>query len=407
MSLWQVERLGRRGDGVAVGSAGRALAALTLPGEEIEGDARDGRIATPRIVSPSPDRVKPVCRHYRACGGCSMMHASEGFTTNWKRQVVEVALAAQGIEAEIDEIHVSPPKSRRRAVLSGRRTKKGALLGFHGRASNMITDLDECHVLHPEIMAALPLLRKLVIAGASRSAELDLTVILTSSGLDVAVNGGKAIDAALFGRLAELADEGNLARLSWGDESITRRPPTLRVGQAQVTPPPGAFLQATVEGEAVLQAAVCDMISGADRIVDLYAGYGTFTLPLSERAELHAVEGLAPPLAALDAGWRAASGLRKVTTEIRDLARRPLLAEELTNFDAIVIDPPRSGAPAQSTQIAASGVSRIAFVSCDPVNFARDARIISDGGYDLTRVILVDQFRWSPHVEIAAEFRHS
>nr|WP_252733895.1 class I SAM-dependent RNA methyltransferase [Paracoccus marinaquae] len=402
--MWRIERLGRRGDGVALGPAGRALAPLTLPGEEIEGEAVDGRIANPRIVTPSPQRVKPACPHYRACGGCSLMHATEGFTTAWKRRVVEAALAAQGLEAPVQGVHVSPRRSRRRAVLSGRRTKKGALVGFHARASDVVVDLADCHVLRPQITAALPLLRRIVTAGASRSGELSLTVIHGPAGLDLAVTGGKPMQPALFQTLAELAEEGDLARLDWDGQTITRRPAALPMGRAQVVPPPGGFLQATAEGEAALLAAVRTITAGADRVADLFAGCGTFSLPLAEAAEIHAIEGLAAPLAALDAGWRGAAGLRRITTGIRDLARWPLLVDELTGFDAIVIDPPRSGAEAQCREIAASTVPRIAFVACDPVNFARDARILAHGGYRLTRLWVVDQFRWSPHVETVAEF---
>ncbi|GHG15835.1 class I SAM-dependent RNA methyltransferase [Paracoccus aerius] len=409
MSLWHVERLGRRGDGVAHGDAGRALAALTLPGEAIEGEAQGDRIPAPRILTPSPDRVRPICAHYRACGGCSLMHASDGFTTAWKRQVVETALAARGLPAPVEGVHVSPPMSRRRAVLSGRRTKKGALVGFHARASDVIVDLAECHVMRPQITAALPLLRRITVAGASRSGELSMTVIHGPAGLDLTVAGGKPMEPALLQVLAALAEEGDLARLTWQDQagegqSITRRPPALPMGRAQVVPPPGAFLQATAEGEAALLAAVRDFSAGAARIVDLFSGCGTFSLPLAETATVHAVEGLAAPLSALDAGWRAAPGLNRVTTENRDLARRPLLADELNRFDAIVIDPPRAGAEAQAREIARSTVRRIAFVSCDPVNFSRDAQLLADGGFVLKRLRVVDQFRWSPHVETVAEF---
>lgn len=404
MTSWRIERLGRRGDGVAISAAGKALAPLTLPGEEIEGEALDGRIAAPRILAPSPDRVKPVCSHYRACGGCSLMHASDGFTTNWKRQVVETALAARDLPAPIKGVHVSPPRSRRRAVLSGRRTKKGALLGFHARASDVITDLTNCHLLRPQIMDALPLLRQIVVAGASRAAELTITVIAGPAGLDVAVTGGKPMDPALFQNLAALAEQGDLARLDWDGQSITRRTPALPMGRAMVVPPPAAFLQATAEGEAALLAALRSFTQGAGRIVDLFAGCGTFSLPLAQSASVHAVEGLAAPLQALDAGWRAAPGLHRVTTQIRDLARNPLLPDELSAFDAIVIDPPRAGAEAQMHEIAASGVPKIAFVACDPVNFSRDARILADAGYTLTQLFVVDQFRWSPHVETVAEF---
>lgn len=401
---WTIERLGRRGDGVAVGDQGRALAPLTLPGEQIEGEAVDGRIAAPRILTPSAMRVRPACPHYRACGGCSLMHGSDSFVAAWKRQVVETALTAQRLTAPIAGTHVSPPKSRRRAVLSGRRTKKGALVGFHARASDVIVDLADCLVMDPRITAALPLLRRIVIAGASRAAELTLTVIAGPAGLDLAVTGGRPLEPALFQTLAALAEEGDLARLDWDGQAITRRAPALPMGRAQVVPPPAAFLQATAQGEAALLGAVRDMTKGATRILDLFAGIGTFTLPLAQQAELHAVEGLAAPLSALTQAWRMTPGLRQVTTEIRDLARNPLLDQELAGFDAIVIDPPRSGAEAQTRQIAESVVPKIAFVACDPVNFAKDARILCDGGYQITRVYVVDQFRWSPHVETVTEF---
>ncbi|SET46425.1 class I SAM-dependent RNA methyltransferase [Paracoccus homiensis] len=401
---WTIERLGRRGDGVAVGDQGRALAPLTLPGEQIEGEAVDGRIAAPRILTPSAMRVRPACPHYRACGGCSLMHGSDSFVAAWKRQVVETALTAQRLTAPIAGTHVSPPKSRRRAVLSGRRTKKGALVGFHARASDVIVDLADCLVMDPRITAALRLLRRIVIAGASRAAELTLTVIAGPAGLDLAVTGGRPLEPALFQTLAALAEEGDLARLDWDGQAITRRAPALPMGRAQVVPPPAAFLQATAQGEAALLGAVRDMTKGATRILDLFAGIGTFTLPLAQQAELHAVEGLAAPLSALTQAWRMTPGLRQVTTEIRDLARNPLLDQELAGFDAIVIDPPRSGAEAQTRQIAESAVPKIAFVACDPVNFAKDARILCDGGYQITRVYVVDQFRWSPHVETVTEF---
>ncbi|MDB6176807.1 class I SAM-dependent RNA methyltransferase [Paracoccus sp. Z330] len=404
MSLWQIERLGRRGDGIATGPDGKALASLTLPGEQVEGMAVDGRIASPRIVTPSPDRVRATCPHYRSCGGCSLMHGSDQFVHAWKQRVVTTALGAQGVQASVTGTHVSPPMSRRRAVLSGRRTKKSAQVGFHAKASDMIVDVQECQVIEPRILQTLPLLRRIVSAGASRSAELSLTVIAGPSGLDVAVTGGKAMDSSLFQTLAALAEAGDLARLDWDGQPITRRTPYLDMAGAQLAYPPAAFLQATPDGEDALQRAVGAIVGEAEDVVDLFSGCGTFTLPLAAHAGVHAVEGLAPPLAALDNAWRNAPGLRRVTTEIRDLARNPLLADELDRFDAIVIDPPRSGAEAQSRQIAASQVGRVAFVACDPVTFARDARILTQGGYRIGRLWVVDQFRWSPHVETVTEF---
>ncbi|MBB1498738.1 class I SAM-dependent RNA methyltransferase [Paracoccus sp. MC1862] len=404
MTHWTVERLGRRGDGVALRGDERALAPLTLPGEQIEGEAKAGRIARPRIVTPSADRVKAPCPHYKVCGGCSLMHASDGFVAGWKAQVVRNALAAQGITAEIAEVHTSPPRSRRRAVLSGRRTKAGALIGFHQRASDVIVDVAECLVVRPAILAALPDLRRLVSLGGSRTRELSLVVTESAAGLDVAVAGGKPMTPGLLSDLAALMNAAAWARLDWDGEAIVARPPAISFGRAQVVPPPGGFLQATAEGEAALLTAARRIVGPAPRIADLFAGAGTFTLPLAETAEVHAVEGLAAPLAALDAGWRAAPGLRRVTTEVRDLARRPLLPDELARFDAAVIDPPRAGAAAQAAALAQSQVPAVAWISCDPVSFARDARTMVEGGYSLGRIEVVDQFRWSPHVELIATF---
>ena len=404
MTRWTIERLGRKGDGVAISDGLRALAPLVLPGEVIEGEPVEGRITDVRIVTPSEQRVRPACGHFRACGGCSLMHGADDFLRGWKIGVVEQALRAQGLAAPVAGLHVSPPRSRRRAVLSGRRTRKGALVGFHARASDVIVDIADCHILRPAIQAALPLLRELTIAGTSRAAELSLCVTETPAGLDVAATGGKPMDAALFQVLAGLADQGDLARLTWDGQSITRRPAALPMGRAQVVPPPGGFLQATAEGEAALVAAIRDMTRGAARVLDLFAGCGTFSLPLAENAEVHAVEGLAAPLQALDAAARRTPGLHRITTETRDLSRRPLLPDELTH-NAIVIDPPRAGAEAQAREIARSGVDRLAWVSCDPVTFARDARILADGGYQIARLFVVDQFRWSAHVETVAEIR--
>ena len=405
MTTWTVERLGHKGDGIARGPDGQqARAPRVLPGEVIDGEAVDGRIATPKIVTPSADRVTPACAHYAACGGCSLMHASDKFVARWKAQMVQTALAAHGITAEIGGIATSPARSRRRAVLSGRRTKKGVTLGFHGRASDQIVDISNCHVLRPKITAALPALREMVAAGGSRGGEISLTVTDGPEGLDVAVTGGKPLDPALSGQLAGMMERADLARLNWGDESLTRRAPVQIMGRARVTAPPGAFLQATAEGEAALLSVVRKSLTGATRIVDLFAGCGTFSLPLAAGADVHAVEGLAAPLEALNVGWRATSGLHRVTTEIRDLSARPLLPDELNRFDGALIDPPRTGAAAQAAQLAASNLPRVAWVSCDPVTFARDAKTMIEGGYRMGPIFVVDQFRWSPHVETVTSF---
>ncbi len=395
-----IARLGHRGDGIAPGPI---YVARTLPGEVVQGAPDGGRIAAPRIVTPSSDRVAPPCPHYRSCGGCALMHASDGFVARWKVGVVRTALAAAGVAMPAPSLHTSPPNSRRRATLAGRRLRRGAIVGFHGRASVTLTAIPDCRLLVPPIVAALPALEALVTAGASRNAELALTVAHGPAGLDVAVVGGREPDRVLRQDLAAIVAAHDLARLTWEGEMIaTLRLPAQRFGTARVVPPPGAFLQATQYGAASLTRAVVAAVGDAARIVDLFAGCGTFTLPLAARAEVHAVEGDNGMLAALDAGWRHGTGLRRVTTEARDLHRRPLAAAELADAGAVVIDPPRAGAAAQMAEIAAAGVPVVASVSCNPVSFARDTAILSAAGYEMTALHVVDQFRWSPHVEIAA-----
>ncbi len=397
-----VERLGHLGDGVAEGPV---FVRGGLPGEVVEGAVAGDRMDAPKILQPSPLRVKAPCPHYKACGGCALMHAKDEFVADWKVDVVRSALAAQGIEAPFRAIQTSPPRSRRRAVFSGRRTKAGAIVGFHGRASDTVIGVPQCHLVTPALLATLPALEQITAKAASRKGELSLTVTETEGGADVSVLGGKPLDAALRQDLAQIAEAHDFARLTCdGETTALRVPPTIRFGAAQVQIPAGAFLQATLAGELALTTAAIGIVENAQRVVDLFAGLGTFALPLSVGCEVHAVEGDAAMMSALENGWRGANGLRRVTTEARDLFRRPLMPDELARFDAAVIDPPRAGAEAQIAQLAQAQIPRIAHVSCNPVTFARDAKTLILSGYSLDFVQVVDQFRWSPHVELAASF---
>ena len=396
-----IERLGHQGDGIAPGPV---FVPGTLPGELVEGEIAGGVMAAPRILTPSDQRVTPPCRHARACGGCQVQHARPDFVADWKEGVVRQALAAHGLAVEFLPIATSPEQSRRRAAFSARRTKKGTLAGFHRKGSDVLVEVPDCRVIDPALAAALPLVDALAQLGASRKSELSVLVTTSLGGLDVAVSGGKEADAAFQQQLAELARTYDCARIAWGPEVLTRRPPAQRMGVAEVVPPPGAFLQATPQGEAALLADVLDHLEGATHVADLFAGCGTFALPLAERAKVLAVEGDRAMIDALDRGWRHAEGLRHVTTATRDLFRNPLLPEELRRFDGVVIDPPRAGAEAQTSQLAAARVPRIAYVSCNPVTFARDAATLVRAGYRLDRLRVVDQFRWSTHVELVAGF---
>ncbi len=402
MTEFTIERLGHHGDGIAEGPV---YVPRTLPGEIVEGVAVGGKVATPRISKPSQMRVAAPCRHYKSCGGCGLQHATDEFVSAWKADVVRNALAAHGLDAPIRHIHTSSLASRRRAVFSGRRTKKGAMVGFHAPASDALTAVPNCLILTPALVDAAPALEALTRLGASRKSELRLAVTESETGLDVAVTDGKALDIPLTQDIAAVAEEHDLARVSWDGETVVqRRPPTITLGAAPVPLSPGAFLQATHEGEVALMACVAEAVGKAKSVIDLFAGCGTFSLPLAQHASVLAVENDASLLTALDQGWRHAAGLKRVETLDRDLFRRPMLRDELAKFDAAVIDPPRAGAEAQTIELAQSGIKKVASVSCNPVTFGRDAQILTKAGYQLKWLDVVDQFRWSTHVEVAGAF---
>lgn len=400
---YTITRLGHQGDGIADGPI---YAPRTLPGEVVSGTLVGQMLADIRVETPSDQRVKAPCRHYKACGGCQLQHAADDFVADWKIAVVRNALAAQGLDAPMRPIHTSPERSRRRATIAVRRTKKGTLAGFHGRASDTITEIPDCHLLHPDLITAIPVAEALALLGGSRKGVLAVTLTLSQAGLDVSVKGGKPLDGPLELALAQATEAHGLARLTWDEEIIAmQHPPVQHFGTAQVIPPPGAFLQTTKDGEQALTQAVLDIVRDAKQVVDLFAGSGTFSLPLAQTAEVHAVEGEAAMTQALDQGWRKAQGLKKITTEARDLFRRPLMPDELKRFDAVVLDPPRAGAEAQVAELANAKRPIIAYVSCNPVSFARDAKCLVNAGYTLEWVQVVDQFRWSSHTELVAGFK--
>ncbi|MEL7097674.1 MAG: class I SAM-dependent RNA methyltransferase [Pseudomonadota bacterium] len=402
MYVYQIERLGAQGDGIAPGPV---IAPRTLPGELVEGDAVDGRLETPRILQPSPHRVKPPCAHYKACGGCAVQHVSDELVADWKRGLVQHALEQHGVTAEVLAPVTSPAAGRRRVAISARRTKSGALAGFHGRKSDTIVDVKRCEVLDPALAPSFDIARHLARVGASRSAELSVLVTASLDGLDVAVTGGKPLDPEAQAELGLFCGAQGIARLAWNDEVIgLRHPPRQALGPAHVAPPPGAFLQATAHAQDVLQEAVVKAAAGVKSALDLFAGCGTFALPLAGQMRVHAVEGDTAMTRALEAGWRASPGLRPLTAEVRDLFRNPLLPDELQRFEIAVLDPPRAGAAAQIAALAQSAVPVIVYVSCNPGTFARDAMYLIGAGFDIGPVQPVDQFRWSPHVELVATF---
>jgi 23S rRNA (uracil1939-C5)-methyltransferase len=401
----EIESLGAQGDGVAEGGA--LFVPYALPGERVRVVRHGVRGHLLEVLRPAPERVSPACPHFGVCGGCALQHASEDLVARWKRELVTQALAARGISGvAIRPTITSPPGSRRRITVAARRTRKGVLIGFHAPAAANIVPIERCAVAESSLIALLPRLDEIVGLAASRSGEVRITLTLAHGGVDVAVAGAKEMIGPQKALLAGVAARAGIARLGWnGEEVAVMRAPEVSMGRARVVPPPGGFLQPTKEGEAALVAAVREAVGGAARITDLYCGSGTFTLPLAEQSEVHAVEGDAGAVAALDAAWRSTPGLKRVQAERRNLAHRALLPAEFKGVEAVVIDPPRAGSRAQAEQLVRSEVPRVAAVSCNPATFSRDARILIDGGFQLDWVQPVDQFRWSPHVELVAAFR--
>lgn len=404
-----IARLGHLGDGIADGPDGAPVFVPgALPGEvvEYEPGGPDGS-ARIRILSPSRARVQPSCPHARTCGGCQLQHVSDDLVREWKRNVVIEALLGQGLPAPVrEDVPTSPPGSRRRATLAGRRTKGGVLLGFRMKGSHQIVAVPHCHLLHSDLIAAWEVLKEIVRLCASRKDELSLTVTQSLTGLDVMISGGQVPDAGRITALGQLAERGGLARICREGTIIAQQaPPEIAMGKARVALPPGAFMQATAEGEAALRAAVAEALGQPARILDLFCGMGTFCLPLAEKAEIHAIDGDPALIRALDQAARRTPGLRPLSHECRDLFRDPLGPDELVGFDAVLIDPPRAGAEAQAARLSGADMAVIAMVSCNPVSFARDARILNEGGYQLDWVQVIDQFRWSTHIELVARFR--
>ena len=398
-----IARLGSQGDGIAEADGGEVFVPFTLPGETVTAAREKHRATLMSVLEASPLRIDPACRHFTECGGCALQHFETQAYREWKREKVAQALKAKGIASEVGALVPCAPETRRRVVFSARRTDAGMLLGFVRALSSEIIPIEECPISLPAIVAALDRLRSLAGLVSSTPKPFHMTVTVTASGLDVALH-----DAGKLGenqrRIASnfVIAEG-LARLSVDGEIVVEpKKPVVQFGSVAVAVPPGAFLQATEAAEQAMAGLVGQHLSRAKKVADLFAGCGSFALRLAAKSEVHAVEGDAPALAALDHAFRFASGLKRVTSERRDLFRRPLTFKELNGFDGLIFDPPRAGAEDQSKQIARSDVPLVAAVSCNPVTLARDLRVLIDGGYTLRSVTPIDQFLWSPHVEAVA-----
>ena len=402
-----IDHVGHRGDGVAAGGDGPIYVPGTLPGEAVEVAPVPGQPDRRHLLAiekTSAERIAPNCPHFGVCGGCALQHWQETPYRVWKRSLVIEALRQAGIEAPVGELIDAHGDGRRRVVFHARRSSHGILeVGFSAARAHRLVAIDRCPVLAKSLDGALTAAWAVAEELTPANKPLDIAATATDEGLDIDVRGSGPLKAALTGALARIAAQHNLARLTRHGELIVQaRAPTLRIGAATVPLPPAAFLQATAAGEAALSALAGAAAAGAKSIADLFAGVGPFALRLAATARIFAADDDDPALAALKRAAATTAGLKPVTTERRDLFKNPLVTAELGRFDAVVFDPPRQGAQAQSRELARSRVPIVVAVSCDAGTFARDMRLLIDGGYRLAAVTPVDQFRYTPHVEIVA-----
>ncbi|MGA7486489.1 MAG: methyltransferase domain-containing protein [Xanthobacteraceae bacterium] len=404
-----IARLGSRGDGIADTPAGAVYVPYTLPGETAEVEQWRGHPDRRHLVavdSASPDRIAAICPHFGVCGGCALQHLAMARYRSWKHQLLTAALERAGLVAETDPLIDAHGAGRRRAVFHARRSEHDVLeVGFAAFRAHRVVAIDRCPILAPGMSAAIEAAWAIAEVLAAARKPLDIQATATDTGLDVDVRGSEALTAARINELAQVAEDRRLARLTRHGEMVAQRAlPTLQIGSARLVLPPGAFLQATAAGENALARLVTAHCEGAVAVADLFCGVGPFALRLARRARVTAADNDAAAVTALRRAAAETQGLKPIDAVERDLFRRPFLPIELKRFDAVVFDPPRQGADAQARQLAASTVPSVVAVSCNPTTFARDARILVDGGYRLVRVTPVDQFLYSAHVELVAKF---
>lgn len=402
-AILEIAEVGGRGDGVAVGGQGPIYAPMALPGERVRARLVGDRAEILEWQAESAERQTPACKHFGACGGCQLQHWADAPYLAWKREQVVRALERRGIATEVGPAIAAWGEGRRRAAFHASRAGGRLVFGFIARGGARIEPISDCPVLAPALIAALPALERIARLFARDRGEITLSCLASDTGVDCDIKGASGADRSI--REAVAAAGEAFARLSLnGEPLLAHRAPLLRVGSAVIAPPPGAFTQPTAAGEAALAAHVGAALTGARRIADLFCGMGTFALRLAAQSEVDAYDSEAEMLAALRAAADGAPGLKPIRTTRRDLLRTPLAALELKRCDAIVFDPPRAGARLQALEIAKSKAERVAAVSCDAATFARDARALIDGGFALHDVAVVDQFRWSAHVEIVGAF---
>jgi 23S rRNA (uracil1939-C5)-methyltransferase len=406
-----IDHVGHRGDGVAIVDGESMYVPYTLGGETVEVAAVPGhhpdRRRLLRVERASPERITPFCPHFGVCGGCAIQHWDAERYRAWKRELVVETLAQAKLGCDVDPLIDAHGLGRRRITLhASMGTHEVLKVGFAAAGSHDIIPVDRCPILDPGLSGALDAGWAIAEPLIKIGKPLDIQITATDNGLDVDVRGSGPLPARMIAALSKVAEQHRLARLTrHGELVLMRSAPTVTIGSAQVSLPPGSFLQATAAGEAALAALVSERCRRPKHIADLFCGVGPFALRLAANSKISAFDSDAGAIAALQKAATSTSGLKPVKAEARDLFRRPLMAQELRDYDAVVFDPPRQGAQAQALQLAASKIPVVVAVSCNVTTFARDARILLDGGYRIEAVTPVDQFRHTPHVELVARFR--
>jgi 23S rRNA (uracil1939-C5)-methyltransferase len=402
-----IDHVGHRGDGISFSSGEALYVPYTLGGETVDAAAIPGHPDRRKLLAvetPSPQRIAPFCPHFGVCGGCAIQHWQPDAYQAWKRSIVVETLRAARIDCEVAPLVDAHGLGRRRATFHARMgTHEILKVGFSAAGSHDIIPIDRCPILDPGLKGALEAAWALAEALKPTGKPLDIQATATINGLDIDIRGSGPLPTPRITALSAVAEQHRLARLTrHGELVLMRSAPDIMIGTARVTLPPGSFLQATVAGEDTLAALVTERIGKAKHIADLFCGVGPFALRLASRARVTAFDSDAGAIAALQKAVAMTSGLKPIKPETRDLFRRPLMPQELREIDAVVFDPPRQGAQAQVKQLASSQVPVIVAVSCNVTTFARDIRMLIDGGYRLDTVVPVDQFRHTPHVELVA-----
>jgi 23S rRNA (uracil1939-C5)-methyltransferase len=406
-----IDHVGHLGDGVALLEGRSLFVPYTLGGEIVDVTAAPGHHPDRRqlvhVERPSPERITPLCQHFSTCGGCAIQHWDGEKYRNWKRNLVVATLAQANIDCEVSPVIDAHGNGRRRMTLHARKGNHDVLkVGFAAAQSHDVIPIDRCPILDPGLDGALDAAWALAEPLTGIGKPLDIQITATDSGLDVDIRGSGPLPTSAITTLSQIATRRSLARLTrHGELVLMRQAPGVTMGKARVILPPGSFLQATLAGEETLSALVAKHCGRAKHVADLFCGVGPFALRLAEKSRIAAFDNDSGAITSLQKAAASTSGLKPIRAEARDLFRRPLVAEELRDFDAVVFDPPRQGAQAQAERLATSKVPVVIAVSCNLTTFARDARILIDGGYRIESVTPVDQFRHTPHVELVVRFK--